>query len=269
MRRSRRTLVVVAFALASCSTQVLPASTPTTHAVTLRLYSVTATIPLLNDLIRSYSQLQPEVSFDVQASNYAGVIDLLADEPDAYFVTNHLPPEASLLWGAPIGQDGIAIVTHPEAGVTGLSIGALRDIYQGRVTNWAAVGGADLEIVVVSREDGSGTRAEFERLVMGDRRTTRTALVAPSSAAMLETVAREAGSIGYVSMGYTDDRVRVLAIDDVTLTPQTVHANLYPLRATLFIAGLREPEGALRAFIAWVQSPGGQAAVGRKYAALN
>lgn len=270
MQRTRRTLVAVAFALASCTTTVLPASTPTTHAVTLRLYAASATLPLLNDLMRAYAQRAPDVSFDVRSANYAGVVSLLLQEPDAYFVTNHLPPpEISALWGAPIGQDAVAIIAHPDTDISGLTLARLRDIYQGRVTNWQALGGADQDIVVVSREDGSGTRAEFERLVMGERRTTRTALVAPSSAAMVEMVARQPGSLGYVSLGWVDSRVALLAVDGVLPTPQTVAANTYPLRATLFIAGLGEPQGALRAFVAWTQSPEGQAIVARRHAPLN
>jgi phosphate transport system substrate-binding protein len=270
MQRTRRALVTMAFVLASCSSPVLPASTPTTHAVTLRLYATSATLPLLNDLIRAYAQRTPDVSFDVRSASYESVIDLLLQEPDAYFVTNHLPPpETSALWGAPIGQDAVAVIAHPDTGVSGLTQAHLREIYQGRITNWQALGGSDQEIAVISREDGSGTRAEFERLVMGERRTTSTALVAPSSAAMLELAARQPGSIGYVSLGWLDARVAVLAIDDVLPTPETVAANAYPLRTTLFIAGLGEPEGALRAFVAWTQSPEGQAVVARRYAPLN
>lgn len=270
MWRTRRTLVVVALALASCATPVPPASTPTTHAATLRLYATSATLPLLNDLIRLYAQRAPEARFDVRSANYAGVVNLLLQEPDAYFLTNHLPsPEISALWGAPIGQDAIAIIAHPDSAAAGLTLAELRDVYQGRITNWRALGGADQLIVVVSREDGSGTRAEFERLVMGERRTTRTALVAPSSAAMVEIVARQPGSLGYVSLSWVDPRLALLPVDGVLPTPQTVAANTYPLRATLFVAGLGEPQGPLRAFIAWAQSPEGQAVVARRHAPLN
>ncbi len=270
MQRTRRALVTVAFVLASCSTPVLPASTPTTHAAALRLYATSATLPLLNDLIRAYAQRAPDVSFDVRSADYEGVVALMLQTPDAYFLTNHLPPpETSALWGAPIGQDAVAIIAHPDVNLDGLTLARLRDIYQGRVTNWQALGGGDQEIVVISREGGSGTRAEFERLVMGERRTTSTALVAPSSAAMLELVARQPGSVGYVSLGWADERVAALAVDAVPPTRETVAANTYPLRTTLFIAGLGEPEGPLRAFIAWAQSPEGQAVVARRHAPLN
>jgi phosphate transport system substrate-binding protein len=118
----------------------------------------------------------------------------------------------------PLGQDGIAVIVHPDAQIDQLTTEQLRSIYLGHVSNWRDVGGDDLDITVFSREDGSGTRAEFERLVMGARQTTQSAQVAPSSAAMVEGVSEARGAIGYVSMSYVDDRVRALTIDDAEPT---------------------------------------------------
>ncbi len=268
MGRAGRTLVIVAFTLVSCSNQVVPATTPTTDAVTLRLYTSSATLPLTNDLTRSYTELQPSISFDILSSNYEEIVDLITDENPAYFLTNHLPIE-SPLWGAPIGQDGIAIVTHPDNPITNLTTDQLRRIYQGRIVNWRDVGGQDVPITVISREEGSGTRAEFERLVMGDRRTIQSAEIAPSSEAVVISVGRELGGIGYVSMSYLDASVQAISMDDIAPTLENVYMNTYPLRATIFIAGLNEPQNEYRAFIAWAQSPEGQAVVARKYAPLS
>jgi phosphate transport system substrate-binding protein len=268
MGRAGRTLVIVAFTLVSCSSQVVPASTPTTDAITLRLYTSSATLPLTNDLTRSYTQTQPSISFDIISSNYDQIVDLITDNNPAYFVTNHLPVE-SPLWGAPIGQDGIAIVTHPDNPIINLTIEQLRRIYQGRIVNWREVGGLDLPITVISREEGSGTRLEFERLVMGERRTIQSAEIAPSSEAVVISAGREPGGIGYVSMSYLDAGVRAIHIDEIEPTLDNVYMNTYPLRATLFIAGLNEPQNDYRAFIAWAQSLEGQAVVARKYAPLS
>jgi phosphate transport system substrate-binding protein len=268
MGRARRTLVIVAFTLVSCSNQVVPASTPTTDAITLRLYTSSATIPLTNDLTRSYTQIQPSISFDIITGNYERVVDLITEENPAYFLTNHLPIE-SALWGAPIGQDGIAIITHPDNPVINLTTEQLRRIYQGRIVNWREVGGLDVPITVISREQGSGTRAEFERLVMGERRTIQSAEIAPSSEAVVVSAGREPGGIGYVSMSYLDASVRAIHVDDIAPTLENVYLNTYPLRATLFIAGLNEPQNEYRAFIAWAQSLDGQAVVARKYAPLS
>lgn len=265
MGRATRTLVVVAFTLVSCSSQVVPAATPPTRSVVLRLYATTATIPLANELTNSYSQRYPGVTFDMQSGDYDAVVNEMMAEDDAYVVSNHLPAD-STLWAAPIGQDGIAVIVHPDNDIANLTTEQLRDIYQGRVSNWKTFGGPDLPIDVISREDGSGTRAEFERLVMGDRRTTRSAVIVPSSAAMVTAVGRSVGAIGYVSMSYLTQNVGSVAVDGTAPTLENVADNSYPLRSTLFIIGKVEPQNDFRAFVGWVQSPEGQAVVSREYA---
>lgn len=270
MVRARRTLVVVALALVSCSNQVLPASTPTSNAVMLQLNTTTATLPLLTALTRSYAQVNPAVQFEVRFSNYQAAAAQASSKQPIYFLTSYLPPmDESLLWGAPVGQDGIAIITHPGNPVENLTIAQIRAVFQGRMTNWANVGGPSLAITVISREAGAGTRAAFDRLLMGERQTLQSAHIAPSSAAVITSVARQPGSIGYVSMSYVDSSVQPLKIDGIAPTISNVYANSYPLRSTIFFAGPAEPDKTnLRAFIAWVQGPDGQAIVGQRYTPL-
>lgn len=266
MRCAKRTFVVIAFTLVSCSSQVVPASTPTSHTAMLQLRATTSTDTLAADLTRQYTQLNPAIGFDLQTSNYAGVLDSIQATP-AFVLTNHLPAE-SPLWAAPIAQDAIAIITHPTSGISGLQTEQLRSIYQGRVVNWRDLGGPDASITVFSRESGSGIREEFERQLMGERSTIQSAFIAPSSAAMVTSVAETPYSIGYVSPAKIRDGVVTLRLDDYLPTPDDVYDSLYPLRSTLFIAGQTEPEGDYRGFIGWVQSPAGQQVVARHYTPL-
>lgn len=270
MRRTKRALAVMAFTLVSCSTNVVPASTPTSNAATLRIYATTPVIPLLNDLTTSYKALFPNVNFESVTGNYDVMFERLMSGETPYLLSNHLPDnmDSSRLMAYPVGQDGIAVIVHPDNPVSGLSTDRLRGIYLGHTSNWNALGGQDEPIVILSREDGSGTRAEFERLLMGQRETTKSAQVAPSSAAMVESVAAQTGAIGYVSMSYVDERVRAVAINDISPTLEEVYANIYPLRSTIYIIGLAEPNEDYRAFISWAQSPEGQAIVAAHYAPL-
>ena len=63
-----------------------------------------------------------------------------------------------------IARDGIAIATNPDIELPTLSVEQVRDIFAGEITNFSEVGGPDALITVVSREEGSGTRAAFEEL---------------------------------------------------------------------------------------------------------
>ncbi|MAS32932.1 MAG: hypothetical protein CL610_02920 [Anaerolineaceae bacterium] len=269
MLGAKRTLAIMAFTLVSCSAQVVPATTPTTNAVVLRLNASNATLPLLTDLTQQYAKIMPGVSFEINVSNYASAVENAFSDDPVYFLTNHLPPEDNALWGAPVAHDAIVLIVPTDSVVRDLTLEQVRGIYQGRIKNWAEVGGTSIEIVVISREDGAGTRAEFERMVMGDRQTTQSAQIAPSSSAVLASVMNQPGSIGYVSLSFLDVTVLPLTIDNVAPSQTTVRQNTYPLRNTLFFAGPREPDGALRAFIGWAQSPAGQAVVAQRYIPLT
>lgn len=265
--RTKRTLAIMTFALVSCSSPVVPASTPTTGTAKLKLYTTTSTLPLANDLSTRYSQLHPSVTFETISGNYQSMIEDVMSEKNAFLLTSHLPPE-STLFAWPLGQDGIAVIVNPRNGLDNLSMEQLRSIYLGFIGNWSDVGGSEGEMTILSREDGSGTRAEFERQVMGARLTTQSAQIAPSSAAMVSSVANASGTIGYVSMGYLDSSVKPVMIDNVLPTAQTVYSNTYPLRTTLMIVGASEPKDDYLRFIGWIQSQEGQSIVGLRYAPL-
>lgn len=273
MGRTSRTLAAVAFTLVSCSTQILPAATPTTNVTALRLYAATSAIPLVRTLTTTYNRLNPSITFEVSTGDYDAMSRAVLRDKTAYLITSHLDDDSSL-WAAPIGQDGIAVIVHPDNNITRLTTAQLRLIYQGWIEQWSDVGGRGGEIRVVSRETGSGTRAEFESLIMGSRRTTPTAQIAPSSAAMVASVARQPDGIGFVSMSYVNGSVRALTLDGAAPTLDNVYDNIYPLRSILYVAGQHEPsaddelEAHYRAFIGWVQSPDGQALVGNNYAPL-
>jgi phosphate transport system substrate-binding protein len=82
------------------------------------------------------------------------------------------------------------------------------------------------------------------------------------------SVSRSRGGIGYVSMSYLNSSVRAVPVNSIAPTLEEVYNNSYPLRSTLYMVGLDEPEGDYRAFIGWVQSPDGQTVVGQQYAPL-
>lgn len=245
----------------------MPAATPTGEGVVLRMFASNAALPLVQELTRAYSLEHTNVSFEVESGNFGAMLRRIHEGETPYFLTNYLPSETEQeipLWAAPVGQDAIAVIVHPGNPVTGLSRSQLRDVFQGRVTNWSELGGEDQPITVISRESGSGTRAVFEHMIMGSRQTTPSARIAPGSSEVITSVSRDPFAIGYVSGSYLDNRVRALAVDGVLPEMAAIADSAYPLRSMLYIIGLREPDGGqpldldYRAFIGWVQGPDGQ-----------
>lgn len=268
--KRRRALAIVAVTvIVGCSSHTPPATTPTLSESTLRVYATSSALPLVNDLTNAFSSAytDAQITFETRSGNYRSMLEQLLSGETPYFVSNHLPGD-SPLWAAPVAQDGIAVIVHPDNPISGLSLDQLRAIFQGRVSNWRELGGMNRDLVVISRENGSGIRTEFEGLVMGSRQTTFAARIAPSNLDMVSAVAQTPGGIGYVSLAFVDPRVRAVPIAGVECTLATVRDNTYPLRTTLFVVGLEEPEGLYREFIGWTQSAAGQAVVARRYSPL-
>lgn len=68
---------------------------------------------------------------------------------------------------------GITPIVNKNVGVKDISMENLKKIFLGEVTNWKELGGKDQKIVILNRAAGSGTRATFEKWVLGDKTAIR------------------------------------------------------------------------------------------------
>lgn len=261
----KRALLIAAFTtLVGCSARALPMTAPGTPENPLRIMATSSALPLVMEAASSYTN--PELTLEVRSGNYRQALDALRRGEAHLIFTTHLDSaDAATLWAAPVAQDAIALVVHPDNPVESLTLSQILQAFQGRIVTWADLGGDPLPLIVVSREDGSGIRAEFEQAVMGRRQTTGAAFNASSSRGVLHAVAENSGALGYISLAAVDNTVRPLALNGVRPTMETISDNTYPLRSTVFVVGIAPPGGASLAFIGWMQSLDGQAAFGRLY----
>jgi len=279
MPQQRRTLLrplvlpILLWLLAACG-----APLESHEPVYLKVAGSTSMQPLMEDLGQAYIEQQEYVTVDVQGGGSRLGIALARENRIDIGTASRKPTageekdpetEAKRLWWTAIAQDGIALVVHPQNAVGDLTMPQARDIFFGRVLDWEEIGGIPGEIVVVSREDGSGTRQVFEERVMGDKRVTLTAIVMPSSEAVVEYVARHPTAIGYVSMGHLSPQVKALPVEGVSPTPEDIQSGAYPLTRPLYLLTGQEPTGEVKAFIEFALSPAGQAVVEQRYGRLR
>ncbi len=172
-----------------------------------------------------------------------------------------------------IAYDGIAIVTNPDLELPTLSIDQVKAIFAGEITNYSEVSGPDAEIVVVSREEGSGTRAAFEELVMdtGDEEAqiTEDALLQQSNGQVRTTVSTTPNTIGYLSFGFLDESINTVAIDDVDPTVANVKNDSYSIFRPLNMLTNGEPNDLAQAFLDFILSDAGQAIVAEEYITVD
>lgn len=173
-----------------------------------------------------------------------------------------------------IAYDGIAIITNPDLDIPTLTPDQVRAIFGGEITNFSEVGGPDAEIVVVSREEGSGTRAAFEELVMeykdenGEKvlmPITESALLQQSNGQVSTIVSTTPNTVGFLSFGYLSDAVKGVAIDGVAPTVENVKNGSYSIFRPLNMLTDGEAQGLAKAFIDYILSDAGQEIVAEDY----
>lgn len=236
----------------------------------------TSVQPLAQALADEFNGLNPGVTVDIQVGGssvgitnaYEKVTDIgnssrdLKEEEKAWNLTEHK-----------IAVDGIAVVINPANNVTDLTIEQIVKIFTGEITNWKDVGGDDKEIIVVTREPGSGTRGAFEEIL----KLTKTekdangnevavslirkdALVCNENGVVKATVASPGKeySIGYMSLGYVDDTVKAIQVDGTEATVENIKAGSYGISRPFLMLTNGEMKTEVEAFIDFIMSSAGQ-----------
>lgn len=224
--------------------------------------------PLAEKLAEAFSAQHPEVEITVQGGGSSvgvksageGTVDVGAASREVKESELQEFPDLVI---HTIARDGIAIVAHPDVPVDGLTKEQVKDIFAGEITNWSEVGGPDKPIVVVSREEGSGTRAAFEEMVMGKEGPpiVDMAILQPSNGAVRTTVSTTPDSIAFLSFGYLDESTKVLTIDGVEPTEANAASGDYPIVRPLNMLTKGEPGGVVEAWLDFILSDEGQAIV--------
>lgn len=136
--------------------------------------------------------------------------------------------------------DGIAIVVNTENTVEDLSLEQIAKLATGEITNWSEVGGPDAPVVLIGREAGSGTRDGFESIVgVEDKCAYEQELT--STGAVLAGVAANPNAFGYVSLASVDDTVKMVTVDGVAASEETVKDGSYKIQRP-FVFATREGE---------------------------
>ena len=162
-----------------------------------------------------------------------------------------------------VGLDGISIAVSDEifqAGVRGLSRKQVREIYSGNISNWKDVGGPDLSIYVVAREEGSGTRENFDEMIMGrsDAETPGVDTVAMGAAEVKTSISGSDKAIGYLGFNYLGGGVMGIAFNGINPTYENIKLGLYELHRQLYFYTYGDPSPGARAFIDFVLGPEGE-----------
>jgi phosphate transport system substrate-binding protein len=191
--------------------------------------------------------------------------ELKPEEVELATKNGHVPVEHI------VGYDALAVYLHPDNPIDTLSIEQLATIYGngGTATRWTDLGVEvpgckDQEIVVVSRQNNSGTYEYFREAILGKGDFRLGTRDMHGSKEVVDLVENTPCAIGYSGLAYATDHVKMACISAETggtcINPneQTAKDGTYPIARSLLMYTAGEPTGAIAAYLNWIMSDAGQ-----------
>lgn len=183
-------------------------------------------------MMEVFEEMNPDVTVNYSGTGSgAGIEAVLNETVDIGLASRALKDEEKANGAVEhiVALDGVAVVVNPDNTVTDLTVDQIAQIYKGEVTNWSELGGADQEIAVLGREDGSGTRSAFEEIVGVDGECKYTNEYS-STGDVIGQVASNPGAIGYASLSAVDETVAAVKVGGVAPSEETVKDGSYTLQ---------------------------------------
>ena len=228
----------VAESTVAASSEAAPVETTADLSGSISMVGSTSMEKLANALSEAFMEEYPDVTVTAEfVGSGAGIEAVTNGTADIGNSSRSLKDEekAAGVVENIVAIDGIAVCVDPANEVADLTKEQLTNIYNGTVTNWKEVGGADEPIIVIGREAGSGTRGAFEELVdLQD--ACKYANELDSTGAVIAKVASTPGAIGYASLDALDDSVKALSLEGVEATAENIKAGNYFLSRPFVMA---------------------------------
>jgi phosphate transport system substrate-binding protein len=262
---------------------VFSACVPSTPRFTVdnypRVDGSTVTIPLSEALMakltgKTIEEIRPYL---LHSKTHQAYVNLIEGTKDLIFVTS--PSEAELDYAdkkgielevMPITREAFVFLVHKDNPIESLTLAQIQDIYTGKITNWAQVGGDDVAIRAFQRPVNSGSQTGFLDLVMQGKTPMDppTEWITAEMGQLIEAVARydqSPDAIGYSYYYFVTDmwgnpNVRLLKINGVYPQPSTITNQSYPI-GTAYYAVFRKSEpqnGSVRKVVNYLLSTAGQ-----------
>ena len=230
--------------------------------VKITISGSTSVGPSMDLLAEEFETKNEGISIEIQQlGSSAGIKNAIDGTSEIGMASRDLKDEEKNtgLQETEIALDAIALITNSSNEVKDLTMEQIKGIYTGKITNWSEVGGKDAPIVVVSREDGSGTRGAFEEIVgYESAELTKDAQISDGSGNIKSMILGNENAIGYISSSYVDETVTGLTVGGEELTVDNVKSGKYALARPFLLVNKQEISEQANNLIEFVLSEEGQ-----------
>ncbi len=233
-----------------------------------RVDGSTALIPLMAKVMQNSCNISEEISKEnTTCSKTANAWKNLASDRADLLIVGEIPENIKYDLGnyykkeilySPIRREGLVFIVNKDNPVNSLTKEQLIDIYTGKVTNWQELGGEDVEIRAFQRNENSGSQTNFRKILMKDIEPVKmeTEKYILDMGGLIDEIARydnTKNAIGYsvyyyANMMYTRDDLKIIAVDGVEPSNQTIADNTYPLITESYVAVRKDNKKAGAAY---------------------
>ena len=225
----------------------------------LSVVGSTSVEPFAEALAEEYMHRHKSERIFVQGGgSSAGIQAVRTGAAEVGMSSRNLMDSEKDLIAIPIIYDAIAVIVHRHNPLPELTLDQVRKIFSAEIRRWSELGGRNQPITLVTREEGSGTREAFQKLIMGKKEISLSALVQDSNGAIRQVVGDDLNAIGYISLGLVNDRVKALKVDGVEPTVENIQRLRYKIVRPFLFVFRSNPKGLAKGFLDYILSPSGQ-----------
>jgi phosphate transport system substrate-binding protein len=220
----------------------------------LRVSAPHALVPIVTELAQEFGASQAlKVEISERSSNAAGAA-IKNGDVDVAFSDSAVTDAA--ITDTRIAAVPFALVVNPAAGVTSLSPADIAALFDGKVADWKAIGGASLAISRVERPRRSATEVLLERAFALDPKRPAADTIEDASSSVVADVRTTSGAIGVIGLPFAGDLsgVATLAIGSVRYDAAPLSTKTYPLIAYEHALTAGAPTLAISRFLAFVRA---------------
>lgn len=223
---------------------------------------------LVPTLAEEYKARHPGVSFEIAAEGSTTGISAIIDGTAQIGMSSRRAKATEMsaatakgvtLKPIIVAYDGMAAIVNANNPLAKLTPRQVEQIFTGDVTDWSAVGGKPGKISIYTRNTSSGSYSDWKDLAMKKRDYAKSSQKMAGNEQIAAEVAKNPNGIGYVGLAYTEvEGIRVVAIDGVLPSKETVLAKKYAYARPTFYYTNGEPAGEAAKFVEFTLSDAGQ-----------